>query len=321
MKEHHRRLAGHIFGLLLFSVAVYVLYRSIRQYDYDQVAHQLKAISSHQVMMGLIVTTLSYLLLTLYDTFALRHIKVPLRYDRVMLGSYVGYVFSHNATLLGGVAARYRVYSHWGITPMQTAEVVAFCGMTFWLGFFWIGGVLFLVAPPAIPFLDKLPFATMRPFGLIFLVITIAYLACAVLRRRPVKIIKWHFAVPTPSYALAQIVLSALDWSLAAGVLYVLIDPSAGISFWKVLSVFLLAQTAGMVSHVPGGLSVFEVVALNLLAPPLTELSVIGTLLVFRVIYFLIPLGVAVIVLGFWELIQRRHELKRLAGLLGRWGT
>ncbi len=321
MSKNLRHRFGQLFGLALFCLAVYVLYRALRGYSYQDVVAQIKQVSTGRLIWGLVITALSYVWLTFYDTLALKHIKVPLRYDRVMLGSFIGYVFSHNATLLGGVAARYRVYSNWGITAIQTAEVVAFCGMTFWLGFFYIGGILFLIKPIGIPLLSSLPFASVRPLAVIFLILTAAYLACAFLRRRPVKIIKWHFSVPSPSYAIGQIVLSAADWGLAAGVLYVLIDPAAGVSYWTVLGVFLMAQTAGMVSHVPGGLSVFEVVALHLLSPPLSAPSVIGTLLIFRVVYFLLPLFVAVLLLGGYELSHRKGELKRLARTLGRWGA
>jgi uncharacterized membrane protein YbhN (UPF0104 family) len=320
MTEKHRHRLGQLFGLGLFCLALFVLYRALKGYSYQDVVAQMKHIPTSRLLWGLVITAMSYIWLTFYDTLALKHIKVKLAYHRVMLGSYVGYVFSHNATLLGGVAARYRVYSHWGITPMQTAEVVAFCGMTFWLGFFWIGGVLFLIHPFTIPLLSKLPFDSLRPLAVIFLVITAGYVLCAFLRRKPIKIIKWHFAVPSPSYAIAQVLMSAVDWGLAAGVLWAIIDPAAGISYWKVLGVFLMAQTAGMVSHVPGGLSVFEVVALTLLSPPLSAPSVIGTLLIFRVMYFLIPLFVAVVLLGGFELLQRRGELKRLASGFGRWG-
>jgi len=313
---------GQLFGLVVFCLAVWVLYRALREYKYQDILYHLRNISTTRVVLALVITVVSYLVLTLYDTLALKHLKIHLSYGRIALGSYIGYVFSHNATLLGGVAARYRVYSNWGITALQTAEVVAFCGITFWLGLFGIGGVLFLIEPLPLPGWFRLPFVSARPLGAIFIILVGVYLLASYYHREPIRIFrKWHLTIPSLPFCVAQIGLSVLDWSLAAGVLYVLLDPAAGISFSKVLAVFLLAQSAGMVSHVPGGLGVLDVVVLHLLSPPLSVPSAIGSLLIFRVTYFVLPLVVAVLLLGSYEVLYRREELKRIARIFGRWGS
>jgi uncharacterized membrane protein YbhN (UPF0104 family) len=322
MANRAKQILGHLFGLVLFCGAVWVLYRTLRGYNLHDVIHHLRSIPSRQIVLALVVTVVSYLVLTLYDTMALRHLEIRLSYPRIALGSYIGYVFSHNATLFGGVAARYRVYSNWGITALQTAEVVAFCGITFWLGLFGIGGILFLIEPLPLPHWFRLPFLSARPLGFIFVLIVVLYLLASYLRKDPIRIFKkWHLTIPSLGFCLAQIALSVLDWSLAAGVLYVLLDPAAGVPFPKVLAVFLLAQSAGMVSHVPGGLGVLETVVLLFLAPPLSVPSAVGSLLLFRAIYFLLPLGVAVLLLGTWELLYRKDEFKRLRRVFGRWGS
>jgi uncharacterized membrane protein YbhN (UPF0104 family) len=313
-----RHILGHLFGLAVFCMAIYVLHRALRQHDLNDVLEHLKGIQVHRLILALAVTVVSYLVLTLYDTMALRHSKIKLAYHRIILGSYVGYVFSHNATIFAGVAARYRVYSHWGITALQTAEVVAFCGLTFWLGFFGIGGVLFLIEPLPTPEFLHLPFASLRLLGAIFLVLVLAYVVCSFVRTRPIKILKWQLSVPTPRYALGQLVLSTVDWCLVAAVLYILLDtPGAHLSYARLLGAFLLAQSAGMASNVPGGLGVFETIVLLVVAPPLSVPSALGSLLVFRVMYFLLPLLVAVVLLGLFEISQRKKGLIRL--LRGVW--
>lgn len=70
-----------------------------------------------------------------------------------------------------------------------------------------------------------------------------------------------------------------------------------------------LAQIAGIISNVPGGLGVFETVLMLLLAPAVEADGLLGSLLVYRVIYYLTPLLMGVVLLGGYELYQRRHHL------------
>jgi phosphatidylglycerol lysyltransferase len=118
--------------------------------------------------------------------------------------------------------------------------------------------------------------------------------------------------------AAAQVVLSAVDWAVAAWVFYALLPRADGVGFGLVLGAFLLAQVAGVASQVPGGLGVFETVALWLLTPALPAASVLGSLLAFRAIYYLAPLFLATALLGAYELLQRRGQLLRLGTAVGR---
>ncbi len=119
--------------------------------------------------------------------------------------------------------------------------------------------------------------------------------------------------MPSPGLSILQIVVSGLDWTLAAGVLYILLEPTPSFAFWDFLTVFLLAQISGLLSQVPGGLGVFESVVVMGLASVLPAYSVLASLLAYRLIYYLIPLAVAVVLLGLHELVTLRAGLARAA--------
>jgi phosphatidylglycerol lysyltransferase len=77
----------------------------------------------------------------------------------------------------------------------------------------------------------------------------------------------------------------------------------------------------GLASHVPGGLGVFESILLLLLSS-YTEAqtsTLIGSLLVYRVIYYLLPLVAGAALLGIHEIVESREGLRRAARIFGRW--
>src|SRR5262249_36516944 len=122
--------------------------------------------------------------------------------------------------------------------------------------------------------------------------------------------------LPTPRIAVAQLVLSSVDWTLAAAVLYALLP--GGPSFVAFLGAFLAAQLLGVASHVPGGAGVFEGVMVLLLKPYVSSGAILPALLVYRAVYYLLPLTVALVGLVADELHQRREQAARLSAALGR---
>ncbi len=86
-----------------------------------------------------------------------------------------------------------------------------------------------------------------------------------------------------------------------------------------VVQIFLLAQIAGIISQVPGGLGVFEAVVLVLLPEKLPQDAALAALLVYRAVYYLIPLAVALLGFGLFEVAQRKEKITRLRQLVAQW--
>jgi phosphatidylglycerol lysyltransferase len=92
---------------------------------------------------------------------------------------------------------------------------------------------------------------------------------------------------------------------------------SLGIEYLHFLTIYLLALVAGLFSQVPGGLGVFEVVMLMVLNPSEPQL-VAGSLLAYRVIYYLIPLSVGLLLLLTGnEIALNRRRVGKIASVLG----
>ena len=315
-----RPYAGPVFGIVLFGAALAVLHHELRAYSYKEVIQSLRGLPHWRLALGLLLTAASYGVLTGYDALAFRYLKHDLRYPQIALASFVGYAFSHNvgASFLGGGAIRYRLYSSWGLSTSEIATIVAFNGITFWLGFLLLTGLALVLEPAAALPALALPRGAEPLVGAGCLAIVAAYIGWTALRRAPVRWRSFEIRVPPLGLTLIQLTLSTLDWALAGSVLFALLPSSPTLGFAGYLAAFLLAQVAGLASHLPGGLGVFETVIMVGLAPHLPGSAVLGSLVAYRVLYYLLPLVTAGILLGGHELSHRRAAVQRVSGLFGR---
>jgi len=309
-----------LLGLAIFFVALTVLYRTLEGQRFREIWEALHALPMRRIIAALLLTAASYLAMTLYDHLAIAYLRRSLPWGRISFASFVSYVFSNNLGLsvLTAGSIRYRLYSSWGLTAEEVTRLVAFTTTTFWLGILALGGTLFLVHPPTLMASLPLPLHSTRPVGVLFLVVVVAYLVAIATRRAPVRVRGWELPLPTPGQAGLQIVVGVIDWLVAGSVLFALLPPGTGLSFWSCLAVFLLAQVVALISNVPGGLGVFETMVLAL-APGLPKPALLGALLAYRAIYYLLPLAIAALLLGAHELGQRQTGVVKAARTAGRW--
>ena len=243
----------------LLGVAAYVVHEVTKKYNYREVMQRLAEIPGHDMVAAVLLTLASYLVLTGYDVLGLAYVKRPLAYSRIALASFVGYVFSYNVGLsvFGGGAVRYRLYYGWGLSTPEIARIIGIAGLTFWLGVMTLAGTAFIVEPLSLPAILHLPFASSQPLGVILLIVVAAYSTWVLVWRRPIRIRTLVVKPPPPKLLAAQLVISVLDSAVAAGVLFALL-PSSTLTYPTFVAFFLLAVVAGLISHVPGGLGVFE---------------------------------------------------------------
>jgi phosphatidylglycerol lysyltransferase len=314
------KIAAPLLGLLLFLAALWVLHHALSGYHYRDLAAGARAVPATHLLFALLLTCMNYLVLTGYDALAFRYIRRTLEYGRIAFASFIGYAFSNNIglSMLAGSSVRYRLYTSWGLSILEVTKMVAFYTLSLWLGLLFVGGLAFVIEPVALPALMKLPFVSARPLGVIFLAAVCGYIGWSAVRKKPVMILNREIELPSTLLSLTQIALSSLDWLLAGCVLYVLLPEVPGLSFPAFMGIYLLAQVAGLVSQVPGGLGVFETIFILLLPPGLTSPEAVGALLLYRGIYYLLPLLIAAIMLGTFELAAARARVKGLARFMGR---
>ncbi len=320
MKALIARVAGPAIGLGLFAMALWALHQALADYRYQDVTAYLGRLPLLNLATALAATALSYLVTTGYDWLALRYIRRPLPWRQFGFAALLSYAFSNSVGLsvLTSSSLRYRLYSSWGLTTVEIAKIVMFTTLTLWLGILTIGGAILALNPLD---LATIPYLVLdsRWLGTLLLTPPVLYVLLGVLRRRPIPLGPWALPMVRPRLALPQIMVGALDWVMASVVLYALLPPGVDAGFGRILGIFLVAQLVGLLSHVPGGLGVFESLILLLLRDQVPSADLFGALLAYRSIYYLLPLGLAAITLGAYELRHQRERVLWLPRMVGPW--
>lgn len=306
-----------LIGLALFAVALWVLGREVRHLSLHGLSQSIRALPSSAVLLAAIFTLLNYAILTGYDQLAFVYIRRRMPKWQITVASFVGYAIANNVgfALLSGTSARYRFYSRWGLSGQDISRVVVFYSGTFWLGLIVLGAWSLLFSPIK-DFGGIAAPALTRASGIVLLGTAVAYAAAPLFWRRPITVAGTEIALPSPSLIGAQFIMSALDWGLAGAVLYVLL-PEPRPEYTYFLGAFLAAQLLALISHVPGGIGVFESLMILLLKPWLTADVFLPALAAFRLIYYLVPLGIALVILLVDEFYQRRHQVLQWGNAFG----
>ncbi|HEY0154038.1 MAG TPA: bifunctional lysylphosphatidylglycerol flippase/synthetase MprF [Longimicrobium sp.] len=305
-----------VLGLLLFAAAGYVLHNQLRGVSYREVRATLATLPRTALLASVLICAVNYFILTGFDLLGFYYIGRKVTWWKVSIASFTGYAISNSVgfALISGTSVRYRFYSRWGLTAGEISRIVLFYFGTFWLGLLVLGGWSLALDPH--PTLNAAWDVTARVLGWALLVSAVLYLTASAVWRRPIRFMRWTFELPPPLIVSLQFVLSTIDWALAAGIFYVLI-PHSQLSFAEFMSAFLTAQMIGLLSHVPGGAGVFEGTMAVLLGGYLTPEQLLSSLVLYRLVYYVGPLGVALMILVADEVRQRRHYFVRWTSTFG----
>lgn len=289
--------------LTIFAAAAASLLSDISSIRPDQVLDFVATMPATKILVTVAFTAASYLLLTGYDFLALVYARRDLRFLDVMFASFTAFAFSNNVgfQIFSGGSLRYRIYRQLGLKAPEIGEVVGFCTLTYVLGIVTVAGLLALFDAYEIASLIPLPGPLIATIGVALLSLDAAYLAVAAMRPGPIVIGRYRLRMPSLALSITQIGLASIDAVLAATVMYTLLPADFHLPYLAYLSIYLIASTISVLSLVPGGLGVFET-AVILLTAPLPKTAALGVLIVYRLIYFAIPLAVAAIGLALYEL-------------------
>jgi phosphatidylglycerol lysyltransferase len=306
-----------LIGVLLFAAALYVLRRELHAVSREELIAAVAGIGRYRLLLAFFLTAANYAILTGYDQLAFAYVGNPLSRRRIALASFVAYAISNNVGVaaLSGSSVRYRFYTRWGVGAAELPRIVLFYSATFWLGLLVLGGLTLIASPlPGLEGGAGLGWA--RLLGMTFLSMAAAYALLPLVGRGPLRLFGLEIKVPPGGLVASQFLLSILDWIVASSIVHVLLPPAAA-PFTAVVGAFVAAQVLGLMSHLPGGLGVFESVMVVLLRDHVGPTVLLPVLLVYRLVYYLLPLATALLVLLADELGLRRAEAERMGALFG----
>jgi glycosyltransferase 2 family protein len=308
-------VGGVILSILIAGGAIFALTHALKNIDYDLVFGIIRDTEPSVIALALLMVTASYASITLYDWLALHTMgRKDVPYRIAALASFTSYPIAHGigAVALISPVIRYRIYSKNGLGAMGVANICFLTGLTFWLGNMTALGFSLLYQPAAIGVIDHLPAWANRLFALILLGGVGGYLVWSWLHPRQIGRSQWLVKLPSGPLVLVQIIVGLLDLTAAAVSMYVLLPAGVEMSFFRLLAVFIAATLLGFASHAPAGLGVFDATILIGLGDENRE-QLLAALLMFRFLYHLVPLSIALALFGGVE-AWRSLRAKKSAG-------
>jgi phosphatidylglycerol lysyltransferase len=304
------RWVGPIAALLVFTGVVVILHHQLARLNASSVFEHLHAIPRRQVLAALAFTAASYWLLSTYEVLAFGYLKRAIAYGRIVFTSFIAYSFGHTLGFAAftGAAIRFRLYSTAGVSAIDVATVSAFCSLSLGIGLAAVSGMSLLLSPVHAASVLRLHHNWSLLVGALLLAAVAAYAAWTCLARRAFEIHGWALRAPGPAIGLTQILLGVLDVTLSSAVLWSLLPRETHIGFIPFLGVYAAAVIAGILSHVPGGVGVFEAVIL-LTLPGVPADALLGSLLAYRAVYYFVPLLFGTLLFGSKELSEQRSRL------------
>jgi glycosyltransferase 2 family protein len=297
---------GIAASLLIIAFAITTLVRTLRGVDTGVILIALTEIPLAHIALAALCVVGAFCTLTFYDFFALRTIgKKHVPYRIAALSSFTSYTIGHNigATVFTGGAIRFRIYSDYGLSAIDVAKICFLSGLTFWLGNTFVLGIGMAWHPWAASAMDQLPAAVNRLIAVGLIAAISAYLVWLTVgdQRRELGQNGWKVVLPSARLTLVQIVIGVVDLGFCAMAMYLLMPAQPDIDFISLAVVFILATLLGFASHAPGSLGVFDAAMLVAL-PEFGREQLLATLVVFRILYFLIPFGISISIMGTREL-------------------
>ena len=298
-----RPVAPYLLTAGLFALGAFTLYHLLKPVNFKDVMLQVRGTPWYIIALSFLATLTGYTALIGYDWSALRYLDKKLPLPVIMTGGFLGYALGNTigAGPVTGGAVRYRIYSSLGLSGYDIAAIAIFGSVAFGLGASIVGFGALAYHPAALHSLTNLDPGIMRAIGIAGLLTSVGLIVAIATYKSEVQVRGHRFKIPSLRLMSGQLLFTATDILMAATVLYLLLPPN-DMGFATFLAVFAAAIFAGVASHVPGGVGVFETIIIAALPASIPVDQAAAGLLLYRLVYFLIPFALALILLALSEL-------------------
>ena len=317
MQFLHRYKAWLTAGLTLaiFVGALIVLRDMLHHLRWSDVLDELGRTSNKKIMFAALCTVASFIALGFHDGLALKIIGRKLSAWRISTTSFISYGIGHSVGLssLAAGSVRLRLYTAYGLAPVEIGAVIVLCSITFSLGVLFLVGLSLIMKAGVAASVLHLSHDTARAIGLFILLCVGGYLGfTAGHDKTPVTISGTSLKLPPLHLGLAQLLVSCGELIFAAATLYFLLPAQLHLNFASFVGLYVLALAAGVVSNVPGGLGVFEGIFL-IMFPSVPKDKLLGAILLYRVLYYLVPflLSLPLLLWSEWRAQRESAETRR----------
>jgi uncharacterized membrane protein YbhN (UPF0104 family) len=314
-----KRLFGLFASLAIAGFALWVLYRTFQRIEPADVLHHMAATPRAKLVLAAAYTALAYLTISLYEGVAVRYVIRSLGVLRPAITALIAFPIGHalGQMLLSASALRFRMYTPLGFTAVEVGATVLMCALPYALAFGLLVDLALVFSTDRLASVFGVPAPWLFALGLLGLAKDFGYALLVARRRTPIRLGGWAVNLPTLRMTALQVVVGLADIGFVSSILYMLLPDSGHIGFLPFVAIYLTAIIAGSLSHVPAGFGVLESVLL-LLLPDVPPAQLLAAVLLYRVFYEVIPLCVALVLWGAFELVA--HDGVRVRMLRPRRG-
>jgi glycosyltransferase 2 family protein len=300
-------------SVLIAGLAFWVLYRTFQRISFSQVVDHMRNARVDALIAAAACAFGALFMLSLYEMVVVRYVKHSVGRAKAMITALITYPLGHavGQAMLSGGALRYRMYTPAGFTAMEVGATALLCNLPYALGFGLLFDIALVTSADALSPLFKISAAWVFALGCIGLAKDAGYVIFVWLRKAPIRIGGWSVNMPTMRLTLLQLVIGIVDVILVSSVLYLLLPKSAGLAYLPFLAVYLACVLVGVLSHVPAGLGVLESMLL-LLLPEVPPAELLASVLLYRVVYEILPLIFSLTLWGGYELLADDGARMRL---------
>lgn len=287
-------------SLLIFLIALKFINKELNDFALEDISIAFDEFRIKNTFLAILGAIISYIALVYNDRFCLAMIGKKLIMWRTFRASIASYSLAKTLGYSWAIAstARARFYSRWGLNNAEIGALSMSTGVAVQMGALCAAALGLIIGAPEI--------ALHGPLGKFFwwflaLIIILPAILWFYYCDKGGDFIKWGAAKlykPKPKIAAFHLGIILFDKIGAALCLFMLLPEHGGWSFPAFLAVFILAGLLGAISGAPGGLGVFEAAILTMAPNSQNIPGAAVALLVYRLIYNIIPLVAATIFLG-----------------------
>jgi uncharacterized membrane protein YbhN (UPF0104 family) len=306
---------GIVVSVLLAGLAAWVLWRTFQRISFADVVTQMRAVPAATLALAASCAAGAFTTLAFYEVAVVRYVKHCIGRAKPMFTAFIAFPLGHavGQAMLSGGALRYRMYTPAGFSATEVGATVLLANLPYALAFGLALDLALVLAAPTLEPLFRISSEWLFALGCIGLAKDFGYALVILLRKKPIRLGGWAVNLPTPAMTALQLVVGAIDVGLVSTVLYLLLPDSAGLAYLPFLAVYLASVLAGVLSHVPAGLGVLESMLL-LLLPDVPPEQLLAAVLMYRVIYEIVPVLCALVLWGTFEGFARDGVRSRLFG-------
>jgi len=310
------------FIMPIISIVIVVLsglnfFNVISSISLKEIYSSIILIKLSSIFFALLFAALSYICLVGYDFIAVTQTKVKASFSLITLAAFSSYCICFNLgfPVLTGPAIRYWLYSREHVSAKQIVYITTIISITFLLGLVVLASIGLILGAEDLGRLYNYNSYINISLGIFILTLILIFLAWNAIEERSIQAHEFTIGLPSNSFLIMQLIIGGVEQAFAAGTLYQFIPSESHINFYSFSVIYILSCIVGIISHSPGGIGVFESSLMHAL-PQIAPQTALAGLFMFRIIYYLLPFLLTIIILLFDQRSRKWSGIKEIISKL-----